>query len=45
MMKGEGQSMRVAVEFISKVFGQLSADDVCLDGGNSAARGRRLCRR
>ena len=25
MMKGEGQSMRVALEFISKVFGQLSA--------------------
>ena len=27
MMKGEGQSMRVALEFISKVFGQLSADE------------------
>ena len=45
MMKGEGQSMRVALEFISKVFGQLPPTNVCLDGGNSAARGRRLCRR
>ena len=31
MMKGEGQSMRVALEFISKVFGQLSADE-CMRG-------------
>ena len=45
MMKGEGQSMRIALEFISKVFGQLSADECMLGGGNSAAKGRRLWRR
>ena len=44
MMKGEGPSMRVALEFISTIFGQLSADE-CLVGGNSAAKGRRLWRR
>ena len=37
--------MRVALEFISKVFGQLSADECMLDGGNFAARERRLWRR
>ena len=30
MMKGEGQSMRVALEFLSKIFGLLSADECML---------------
>ena len=45
MMKGEGQSMRIALEFISKIFGLLSAEECMLGWRNSAARGRRLLRR
>ena len=30
MMKGEGQSMRIALEFLSKIFGLLSADECML---------------
>ena len=42
MMKGEGQSMRVAVEFISKVFGQLSADECMLGWREFCSKGKKI---
>ena len=42
MMKGEGQSMRVALEFISKVFGQLSADECMLGWREFCSKGKKI---
>ena len=42
MMKGEGQSMRVALEFISKVFGQLSADKCMLGWREFCNKGKKI---
>ena len=43
MMKGEGQSMRVALEFISTIFGQLSADECMLGGrGEFCSKGKKI---
>ena len=41
MMK-EGQSMRVALEFISKVFGQLSADECMLGWREFCSKGKKI---
>ena len=41
MMKGEGQSMRVALEFISTIFGQLSADE-CMLGWREFSKGKKI---
>ena len=41
MMKGEGQSMRVALEFLSKIFGLLSADE-CVLGWREFSRGKKI---
>ena len=43
MMKGEGQSMRVALEL--KFSDSFLPTNACLDGGNFAARERRSWRR
>ena len=42
MMKGEGQSMRVALEFISNVFGQLSADECMLGWREFCSKGKKI---
>ena len=42
MMTGEGQSMRVALEFISKVFGQLSADECMLGWREFCSKGKKI---
>ena len=42
MMKGEGQSMRVALEFLSKVFGQLSADECMLGWREFCSKGKKI---
>ena len=42
MMKGEGQSMRVALEFIGKVFGQLSADECMLGWREFCSKGKKI---
>ena len=42
MMKGEGQSMRVALEFISKIFGQLSADECMLGWREFCSKGKKI---
>ena len=42
MMKGEGQSMRIALEFISKVFGQLSADECMLGWREFCSKGKKI---
>ena len=42
MMKGEGQSMRVALESISKVFGQLSADECMLGWREFCSKGKKI---
>ena len=42
MMKGEGQSMRVALEFISTIFGQLSADECMLGWREFCSKGKKI---
>ena len=42
MMKGEGQSMRVALEFISTIFGQLSADECMLGWREFCSKGKKV---
>ena len=42
MMNGEGQSMRVELEFISKVFGQLSADECMLGWREFCSKGKKI---
>ena len=42
MMKGEGQSMRIALEFISTIFGQLSADECMLGWREFCSKGKKI---
>ena len=42
MMKGEGQSMRVALEFLSKIFGLLSADECMLGWREFCSKGKKI---
>ena len=39
MMKGEGQSMRMALEFLSKIFGLLSAEECMLGWREFCSKG------
>ena len=42
MMKGEGQSMRIALEFLSKIFGLLSADECMLGWREFCSKGKKI---
>ena len=42
MMKGEGQSMRVALEFLSKIFGLLSAEECMLGWREFCSKGKKI---
>ena len=42
MMKGEGQSMRIALEFISKIFGLLSAEECMLGWREFCSKGKKI---
>ena len=42
MMKGEGQSMRIALEFISKIFGLLSAEECMLGWREFCSKGKKM---
>ena len=41
MMKGEGQSMRIALEFLSKIFGLLSAEECMLGWREFCSKGKK----
>ena len=42
MMKGEGQSMRIALEFLNRVFKLLSADECMLGWGDFCSKGKKI---
>ena len=42
MMKGEGQSMRIALEFLSKIFGLLSAEECMLGWREFCSKGKKI---
>ena len=42
MMKGEGQSMRIALEFLSKIFKLLSADECMLGWREFCSKGKKI---
>ena len=42
MMKGEGQSKRIALEFLSKIFGLLSADECMFGWRDFCSKGKKI---